>query len=129
MTQGLNKRVWNHFISNESFETITEDETKGNKINVLKNLGYEKIDIARVLAKNLTEDEAFLLESFLIKTIYGYENLTNRVHGKHKHRFRQFNSLESFNYYDEFLVGRLKIRQSREGLVKEFISRPANKSQ
>lgn len=120
--KGVNKRVWNHFVTIEEDELAFNEAAKLIKINELKSKGFEKNDIARVLAKNLTEDEAFLLESFLIKTVYGFDKLTNKVHGKYQNRFRQHNSLEYFNDYDEFLVGRKKINQSRDHIATAYIN-------
>ena len=121
--KGLNNRVYNHFSYSETFDILSDEASKLGKISELMGLGYEKNDVARVLAKNLTEDEAFLLESFLIKTVYGFENLTNKVHGKHQYRFRQYNALEYYNDFDEFLVGRKKINQSRNHIAADYIAR------
>lgn len=120
--KGINKRVFNHFSINDEVEMLTENVAKLKKISELRTLGYEKKDISRVMAKNLTEDEAFLLESFLIKTVYGFDKLTNKVHGKYQNRFRQHNSLEYFNDYDEFLVGRKRINQSRDHIATDYIT-------
>lgn len=121
--KGVNKRVYNHFSSTEALEILSDEASKLRKISELMELGYEKNDLARILAKNLTEDEAFLLESFLIKTVYGFENLTNKIHGKHHLRFRQHNVLESYNDFDEFLVGRKKVNQSRSHIAANYIAR------
>ena len=120
--KGLNKRVFSHFSDDEEKETISEDFSKISKIRDLRGLGYEKNDVSRVLAKNLTEDEAFLLESFLIKTVFGFDNLTNKVHGKYQNRFRLYDTLENYSDFDEFLVGRKRVNQSRENLRVKFLT-------
>ena len=60
--------------------------------------------MARILVKDLSEESAFTLEAFLIKTIYRYDNLTNKVIGKYSDRFRPFNSWSPLKGYDVLLV-------------------------
>jgi hypothetical protein len=65
----------------------------------LKNKGATNKDIVRVICRQLPEDIAFTIESCLIRSIYGLENLTNEVTGHHEERFREF---DNFNWIDGF---------------------------
>lgn len=73
---------------------------KTKKIKELVKAGYESGNIVRIIAKNLDESTAFAIESFLIKTIYGFRNLTNLIEGKDSERFRPCNNLEFIDGFD-----------------------------
>lgn len=118
--KGKDKRVQKHFKDAEhvpnaiTLSEISEDEFKelekfGNieKLAKIRNLfddGYGFEDIARILAKGLDEESAFTIESFLIKSMYGIDNLTNRVVGKYSDRFRPYDSWELLKGYDVHLI-------------------------
>ena len=89
-------------VENE-IEEYNNEQTESPKIKKLRelfNLGYGYNDIARILAKDLDEYVALALESFLIKTIYGLGDLTNKVEGEHSERFRPYNNWECIEGFD-----------------------------
>jgi hypothetical protein len=118
--KGKDRRVQSHFKEAEqipygiTLSEISEDEMEelerfGNveklvKIRELFDEGYKFEDMARVLAKGLDEESAFTIECFLIKTMYGDDNLTNRVIGKHSDRFRPYESWNALKGYDVLLI-------------------------
>jgi len=74
--KGTNLRLYSH--------NPEEENAKGIRLKEIKdaNLSERRIIIGRFE----TEAEAFAVESVLIKWVYGFGSLTNRVHG-HRHRF------------------------------------------
>lgn len=93
-----------------------EEQANSPKILKLKELlkdGYKYENIARILAKNLEESVALALESFLIKTIYGLNNLTNIVEGTHSNRFRPHNNWDCLEGFDVPVATNKKISSSR----------------
>lgn len=90
-------------IAENEIEEYNSQEVESPKIKKLRelfNLGYGYDNIARILAKNLDEPIAFALEAFLIKTIYGLEDLTNKVEGEHSDRFRLYNNWGCIDGFD-----------------------------
>jgi hypothetical protein len=118
--KGKDKRLKKHFIDAKSYEEeltlidVSDEEQKElNKFDNVEKFamilelhkeGYKFEDIARILAKDLDEESAFTLEAFLIKTIYGFDNLANRVVGKYSDRFRPNNSWDALKGHDVLLV-------------------------
>jgi len=84
----------------EEYKNQQAESLKIKKLRELFNYGYDYDNIARILAKDLDEPIAFALESFLIKTIYGFEDLTNKVEGEHSERFRPYNNWECIVGFD-----------------------------
>lgn len=84
----------------EEYKNQEIESPKIKKLRELFSLGYGYDDIARILAKNLDEPIAFTLEAFLIKTVYGLENLTNKVEGEHSEHFRPYNNWECIEGFD-----------------------------
>ncbi len=114
--KGKDNRVKNHFTEAETYSGITDIDIavdieveemikfsnvkKLAKIGELFSEGFMFQDIARIMAKNLDEESAFTIESFLIKSMYGIGNLTNIVAGKHSERFRPYNNWKLLQGYD-----------------------------
>lgn len=69
-------------------ESEEADESKLGIIKLLKSKGFEIKDIARVIARRLTKDAAYQIESCLITSIYGLSRLTNIQPGHHAENFR-----------------------------------------
>lgn len=121
--KGTNNRVKSHFKEADIdivtiVETEITDQSDSEKTKMIKELfnkGYKYNDIARLLAKNLDEPTALAFESFLIKSIYGLENLTNIIAGKHDERFRPYNNwscIEGFDIASKESTNRLEKLQS-----------------
>ena len=72
---------------------------KNKYIDELLSEGYNKADIARVIAREVNQDAAFAIEALLIKYHYGLEQLTNKDLGKYSSNFRDHNNR---NYIDNF---------------------------
>lgn len=75
--KGKGQRVWQH--------TEAEESAKGRTIDAIKSAGHQDA-IRVVIGRFETEEEAFAVESTLIKWVYGFSKLANRVHG-HRHAF------------------------------------------
>lgn len=65
-----------------------EESEKTQKIRELLELGFTAKEIARVVARRVSEEVAFALESLLIKSVFGRDALTNIADGHHSERFR-----------------------------------------
>lgn len=114
--KGKDNRIKQHFTEAEKYWGITdigsaaeleEDDiqrfTNIDKLARIRELfseGYRYQDIARIIAKNLDEESAFTIEAFLIRSIYGIDNLSNMVEGKHSERFRPHNNWSLLSGYD-----------------------------
>lgn len=79
---------------------LDETSEKLLKLRYLIDDGYTNRDIARFIAKDLDENTAIAIEALLIKTIYGFNNLTNKVQGQHAERFRPFNNWDIIEGFD-----------------------------
>lgn len=69
-----------------------------SRIADLRQRGFDHTHIARIIARRLDEQTAFAVESYLIRSVYGVDSLTNRVEGIHADRFRTRDC-------DEFIAG------------------------
>lgn len=75
-----------------------EENAKGARIREIKNSGYTELRL--IIGRFRTEEEAFAVETVSIKWHYGFDNLTNKVHG-HRHRFiRPFQQKTSGTYLE-----------------------------
>lgn len=123
--KGINNRVQSHFKEAASYNqdgkddiieecyinSIMENEMnehdknelekpKIKKINELFEKGFDYTNIARIIAKNLDESVALAIESLLIKSVYGLENLTNLIAGENAERFRPYNNWNCIDGFD-----------------------------
>lgn len=131
--KGANDRVKNHFKNiksdNEnSIAIIEESESykldaeeilseKTQRIIQLFDQGYEFGDIARILASRVSEEVALALEAYSIKTVYGFDNLTNLVQGHHHERFRMYGNMDLIENLD-YINKERKKPTSREPMLK-----------
>jgi hypothetical protein len=78
--KGQGRRIEDHL------KDAMKDNINSDKINRLQTLLKDNDfqSIAKVIGRYATASEAYAVESTLIKWVYGFENLTNEVHG-HKH--------------------------------------------
>lgn len=140
--KGKDKRIKQHFSDAEKYLGITDIDSSTeleeddilefaniNKLAKLRELyseGYRYQDIARIIAKYLDEESAFTIETFLIKSIYGIENLTNMVEGKYPDRFRPHNNWNLL--YDFDLLSSGASRTSRidklNAMIAERLDKP-----
>ena len=60
-----------------------EENAKAARITDIRQSGSDVLGV--IIGRFQTEGEAFAVESVLIKWVYGFDNLTNRVHG-HRHQ-------------------------------------------
>lgn len=68
----------------DSDESDKESSEKVKQINYIKAAGFDVVKI--IVGRFETEGEALMVESVLIKWVYGFDNLTNVVHG-HSQKF------------------------------------------
>ena len=111
------------YEKNEYISSQTESP-KIKKLRELIQSGWEYTSIARIIAKNLDEMTALALESFLIKSMYGLDNLTNIIEGEHAERFRPYNNWDCIEGFDISSATRQKVRGSR---IEQLQAMLANK--
>jgi hypothetical protein len=83
----------------EVSKILASASPKLQKINELSKQGFDHTHVARIVARNLNESTALVIEACLIKSVYGIENLKNIVEGAHSEKFRPFNT---WTYIDDF---------------------------
>jgi hypothetical protein len=71
---------------------------KHQKIKEIIDFSGELLEF--VVARFETEDEAFAVEATLIKWVYGFDALTNAVHGRGSEYIREKNNFEQSEYLD-----------------------------
>ena len=107
--KGTSNRVVGHFfgVGEKPEDIVNKSKNQGESeklrtIRELNALGHKSQDIARVLARNISEDVAFTLEGILIKSIYGRSpsGLKNIKDGQHTERFRDKMNWDHINGYD-----------------------------
>lgn len=143
--KGKDNRVRQHFLeANEKLDDydidkifddellrINTDSNKGKllKIKELHSNGYDFSDIARIIAKNLDETSALAIEAFLIKSIYGFDNLTNLVMGHHHERFRPYSNWNLIDGYDtqELKKGKSSRQFKLDAMIAEGLDKPLEK--
>jgi hypothetical protein len=90
--------------------------TKHQKIKEIMDLSGELLEL--VIARFETECEAFAVESTLIKWVYGFDALTNAIHGhgsefiREKNNFEQSESLQTSGAYDLLIEINNQLKQS-----------------
>lgn len=77
-----------------------EESGKSAKIIELKKLGFTPKNIARVVARRVSEDVAFALEALLIKSVYDRKTLTNIADGRGSERFRPWANWDYLEGFD-----------------------------
>jgi hypothetical protein len=111
--KGSTNRVNEHFqLNNEGYhvgvdgaviieaDTNTDLIDKNKYIKELITEGYSKADIARVIAREVTQDVAFAIETLVIKYHYGIKQLTNKDLGKYSYNFRDHNDRDYIASFD-----------------------------
>lgn len=86
--KGSGNRIYQH--------SAEEENDKGARIDEIRSAGFSETRI--VVARCATEEAAFNIESVLIKWVYGFENLLNRVHGHHHMFVRPHQQKATANY-------------------------------
>lgn len=86
--KGSSLRIYAH--------SADEENQKGARINEINKLEMKEQRI--IIGRFETEEEAFAVESILIKWVYGFDNLTNRVHGHRQVNIRPHSEQISGNY-------------------------------
>jgi hypothetical protein len=105
--KGIDNRLQSHFKAAEKLSAKNDLEVVGcdtrstlddataegedarlDRINQLRNQGFDHTRIARIIGRRMDERTARAVEAFLIRSVYGIRNLTNRVEGAHAERFR-----------------------------------------
>lgn len=87
----------------EIIKDILDENNFSNKDKVIRDLlsqNFSEKDIVRIVARKITEENSFALESMLIKHVYGYKTLTNQQSGHDSDRFRDFDNWDYQDSYD-----------------------------
>lgn len=98
--KGKGNRISTHWRQAETLERQSETARRGKKLERLRSIldqGHQPIVATKILARVSREDEAYLLESFFLKFVFGSWSLENatggrrgdlfRAHGDTRHRF------------------------------------------
>ena len=98
--KGKGTRMQQHSREVKSKMAIGEALTtaKHQKIKEIIDFSGELLEF--VVARFETEDEAFAVEATLIKWAYGFDSLTNAVHGRGSEYIREENNFEQSEYLD-----------------------------
>ena len=67
---------------------------------ILTDKNIHPSDIPRVVGRCLSEQGALAIESLMIKSVYGIDQLTNVVSGHHENRFRTVGNWDYLDSYD-----------------------------
>lgn len=135
--KGIDNRLQSHFKSAEKLavqnnaevvgcdtHSVIEDATTGlsgerlARIAELRSQGFDHTHIARILARRMDERTAYAVEAFMIRSVYGVGNLTNRVEGTHAERFREYGNggfIEGFDFSGDTPDKELRQIESRYG--------------
>jgi hypothetical protein len=71
-----------------------EQNPAWQKLDELLSAGFKQSEIGKVIAKELTESSAFIIENVCIQFVYGFQNLQNQVHGHYGELFRRHGDWE-----------------------------------
>ncbi len=105
--KGLDNRLQSHFRTAERLAVEDDRNVVGcdtrsvlddaesdrfikrlSRVAELRQKGFDHTQIARIVARRMDERTAFAVEAYLIRSVYGISNLTNRVEGVNAERFR-----------------------------------------
>jgi len=79
--KGTGIRAKQHLQEVDAMLSLQEELTTAKHLKIQEIYGRQQKPIELVIARFETEDEAFAVESTLIKWVYGFDNLTNAVLG------------------------------------------------
>ncbi|PYZ99722.1 hypothetical protein A6K26_006360 [Gammaproteobacteria bacterium 2W06] len=95
--KGRGNRIANHFNQAKNLARVTDQTRRKKKLERLKALldqGHRPIDATMILARVDDEDEAFLLETFYLKFVFGPWSLENSTGGRDSDLFRAHGDLQ-----------------------------------
>jgi hypothetical protein len=117
--KGQNGRILDHFNDARALRDDFASSEKLTELAALLKAGYTEANIGRILAITETAETALLLESILIKFVYGYANLTNIQVGHRSHLFRAHGDWTLRNGLDIPLI--VEKGQERVELLDDFL--------
>jgi hypothetical protein len=79
--EGQGNRIEEHVKQVYSLISKGEDVKGDKQRRILDILNRNEVPFQRIIGRFETKDEALAVEAVLIKFIYGFENLTNEIHG------------------------------------------------
>ena len=94
--KGRGNRIANHFNQARNLARASGQARRKNKLERLKAIldrGHRPIDATMVLARVADEDEAYLLETFYLKFLFGAWSLENSTGGRDGDLFRAHGDL------------------------------------
>jgi len=95
--KGRGNRIANHFNQARDLARTSGQARRKNKLERLKAIldrGHRPIDATMVLARVDDEDEAYLLETFYLKFLFGAWSLENSTGGRDSDLFRAHGDLQ-----------------------------------
>ncbi len=117
--KGMDNRLQSHFFAASNLnskqtsevigcdtESVIEEASQDRnteklaRIIELKKQGSDHTKVARIVGRRLDEPTAFAIEAFLINSVFGIGNLTNKVLGSHSERFRPFGQNNLIHGFD-----------------------------
>jgi hypothetical protein len=126
--KGSGLRMFAHFADAAGTKPI--DETQGH-LRILRKLldaGHTPQTIGRVEARLQHEQQAFAIEALLMKFVYGFNSVGNRVAGHHGEMFRAKDDWEVRRGFDHPYVsdpGKMMDRaDKRDGMIGEGLAIP-----
>ena len=115
--KGRGRRLCDHFRDANADETIPTDRLE--EIRGLFRENYKPNEIGRIIARVSSEQLAFVVESFYIKFILGFQNLHNIQSGHASGLFRAFKDWELRVGFDIPIV--IEKGQARNELLDIFL--------
>ena len=95
--KGRGNRIANHFNQARNLARASDQARRKNKLERLKAIldrGHRPIDATTILARVDDEDEAYLLETFYLKFLFGPWSLENSTGGRDSDLFRAHGDLQ-----------------------------------
>ena len=114
--KGTGKRALTHIgeikkMINDGFSPVTDKEKK-----IYELINTDRPPIELVIGRFSTEDEAFAVESVLIKYVYGFINITNAIYGHHAEFIREkdcFDNIEGIDIPEPKRATDLKFKKAK----------------
>lgn len=113
--KGSSGRLMQHFRTSD-----VEEHEKVSRINELLNDKLKPNQIGRIIARGLTKEEAYHIESLCIRFVFGYDNLTNVQPGRKSGLFRAYGDWTLRHGFD--IPSVFQYRAARVDLRDQFLA-------
>lgn len=126
--KGTGLRMFAHFADAMSSRHIDANEGHLRVVRKLLDAGHTPQTIGRVEARLVHEQQAFAIEALLMKFVYGFNMVDNRVAGHHGEMFRAKGDWDVRRGFDHPYVsdpGKMMDRaDKRDGMIGEGLAIP-----